>query len=84
MSEAVEQTDGLSTAWETAELEGGPADGTRVRVAGRPRVLQVTAECPVDGLVPGAPGAPLTVSAVHVYRRRQQDPLRYAWDWATP
>jgi hypothetical protein len=34
--------------WETAELEGGPADGTRVRVTDRPLVLQVTTRCAVD------------------------------------
>ncbi|MBY8881782.1 hypothetical protein [Actinacidiphila acidipaludis] len=80
MSEAVEQAGGLSVAWETAELEGGPADGAKIRVTGRPRVLQVTAECPVEE---GSAQA-LRVAAVYVYRRKHQEPLRYAWDWASP
>ncbi|MCL2554582.1 MAG: hypothetical protein FWE15_24745 [Actinomycetia bacterium] len=80
MSEALEQAGGLSVAWETAELEGGPADGTRIRVSGRPRVLQVTAECPLEN-----PGQDVQVAAVYVYRRKHgEPPLRYAWDWATP
>ncbi len=67
-------------AWETGELEGGPADGARVRVAGRPRVLQVTAPCPVEN---GAPG--LSVGAVYVYRLKPgRTPLRYGWDCASP
>jgi len=81
MSEALEQADGVSLGWEIAELEGGPADGARVRVAGRPRVLQVMAECPVDG---ADVGQALRVAAVYVYRRKHQEPLRYAWDWASP
>ncbi|SEO97005.1 hypothetical protein SAMN05216267_106227 [Actinacidiphila rubida] len=66
--------------WETAELEGGPADGTRIRVSGRPRVLQVTAECPLEDA-----GHDVRVAAVYVYRRvGGVPPLRYAWDWASP
>ncbi|WP_346731456.1 hypothetical protein [Actinacidiphila reveromycinica] len=66
--------------WETAELEGGPADGTRVRVAGRPRVLQVAVACPVEE---GASG--VSVTAVSVYRRKSGPaPLRYGWDGASP
>lgn len=75
--------------WETAELEGGPADGTRVRVAGRPHVLQVTVACPVEEPVDrGADeggGPEVSVAAVSVYRRRTgRPPLRYGWDGATP
>lgn len=67
-------------AWETAELEGGPADGTRIRVSGRPRVLQVTTECPLEE---GAHS--VRVEAVYVYRRKVGEPsLLYAWDWASP
>jgi hypothetical protein len=66
--------------WETAELEGGPADGTRVRVAGRPKVLQVSVACPVEE---GATG--VKVAAVSVYRRKNGPaPLRYGWDGASP
>ncbi|MFI0723750.1 hypothetical protein [Streptomyces sp. NPDC021224] len=64
---------------EEAGLEGGPADGLRVRVAGRPQVLQVTVECPVVG-----DGRGLQVSALHVYRRRGGLPLSYGWDGASP
>jgi hypothetical protein len=31
--------------WEEAVLDGGPAHGLRIRVAGRPRMLQVTQPC---------------------------------------
>ncbi|MEW1864842.1 hypothetical protein OG896_21780 [Streptomyces sp. NBC_00669] len=66
--------------WETAELEGGPADGTRIRVTGRPKVLQVTVDCPVEE---GAPE--VSVAAVSVYRRKAGPlPLRYGWDGASP
>jgi hypothetical protein len=66
--------------WEWAELHGGPADGTRIRVTGRPQVLQVTADCPVEG-----GDQPLQVAAVYIYRRqRGLPPLRYGWDWASP
>ncbi|NUQ96078.1 MAG: hypothetical protein HOY79_05765 [Streptomyces sp.] len=65
--------------WEWALLEDGPADGARVQVPDRPRVLQVTADCPVEGEMPD-----LRVAAIHVYRRKRGQPLRYGWDWASP
>ncbi|MBM9509053.1 hypothetical protein [Actinacidiphila acididurans] len=74
----------MSVTWEWAELEGGPADGTRIRVTGRPRVLQVTADCPVEDSASGGEAA-LRVAALYIYRRkRSQSPLRYGWDWASP
>ncbi|MFE2883681.1 hypothetical protein [Streptomyces sp. NPDC059272] len=39
--------------WETAVLDGGPADGLRTRVDARPRVIQVTYPCPVDDRTDG-------------------------------
>jgi hypothetical protein len=36
------------TGWETAVLDGGPADGLRMKVSDRPRVIQVTYPCPVE------------------------------------
>ncbi|MEU6853575.1 hypothetical protein ABZ901_27075 [Actinacidiphila alni] len=75
--------------WEEAVLDGGPAHGLRVRVVGRPRVLQVTHPCLVDQDTPAAPAgaAPLRVEALHVYRRDPQTagaPLRYGFDPASP
>jgi hypothetical protein len=70
----------VSVTSEVAELEGGPAAGTWVRVAGRPQVLQVTVPCPVEE---GA--ADLRVESVHLYRRKSAGlPLRYGWDPASP
>jgi hypothetical protein len=70
----------MPVTWQWAELVGGPADGTRVRVAGRPRVLQVTAQCPVED---GA--EEWRVEVLHIYRREHgRSPLRYGWDWASP
>ncbi|GHF66803.1 hypothetical protein ABTY35_32580 [Streptomyces fimicarius] len=74
-----------ASRWESAVLDGGPADGLRTRVADRPHVLQVTRPCPPDGPDdpgdrddrdgsgdpdgPGGPGADVRVSALYVYRR---------------
>lgn len=66
-------------SWETAALEGGPADGRRVRVANRPVVLQVTFPCKAEDDSDG-----LQVRASHIYRREQGDQLRYAYDPASP
>ncbi|TWV56082.1 hypothetical protein FRZ03_05345 [Streptomyces misionensis] len=71
-----------ATVWETAVLEGGPGDGWRVRVSGRPRVLQVTCPCPVEAAPPGA-----RAEGVYVYRRDYEvrtEPLRYGFDVASP
>ncbi|MEK8142457.1 hypothetical protein NKH18_08565 [Streptomyces sp. M10(2022)] len=68
--------------WERAVLDGGPADGLRVRVAHRPRVLQVTYPCVVENA-----GAEVRADALHVYRfdfRVQGEPLRYGFDWVSP
>ncbi|WP_053666008.1 hypothetical protein [Streptomyces sp. MMG1121] len=76
----METTD--ATASETAVLVGGPADGTRIRVTDRPRVIQVTYPCPVDGTPPG-----LRAEGVFVYRRDygvKSEPLRYGFDVASP
>lgn len=67
---------------ETALLDGGPAAGLRVRVTGRPGVLQVTHPCHVVGPAGGA-----RVEAVHIYRRDPrvtEGPLRYGYDAASP
>ncbi|WP_233518335.1 hypothetical protein [Streptomyces corynorhini] len=70
------------TAWEIAVLDGGPADGVRMRVADRPSVVQVTYPCELDGPAGGA-----QVEALFVYRRDLRvkgEPLRYGVDLASP
>ncbi|MEU5089137.1 hypothetical protein [Streptomyces sp. NPDC021356] len=72
------------TAWEPAVLDGGPADGMRVEVAGRPRVVQVTYPCRVEGEPTG-----VRVEGVHLYRRAHDGdggggPVRYGFDVASP
>lgn len=65
-------------------LRGGPADGMRVRVADRPRVLQVSFPGEPD---PGAPATGMRVEAVHVYRRERGDggePVTYGFDGVSP
>lgn len=79
-------------AWEAAVLDGGPADGVRMRVPDRPGVVQVTVECPVEetdaeGSHGAGPGAGLRAEALYVYRRDhrvREEPLRYGYDGATP
>ncbi|MFI0594930.1 hypothetical protein [Streptomyces griseus] len=86
-----------ASRWESAVLDGGPADGLRTRVADRPHVLQVTRPCPPDGPDdhgdrdgsgdPDGPGADVRVSALYVYRRdprTDRPPLRYTFDVASP
>ncbi|MFD5202940.1 hypothetical protein ACFWM7_22930 [Streptomyces sp. NPDC058375] len=74
--------------WESAVLDGGPADGLRTRVADRPHTLQVTRPCPPHG--PSGPDDPdggVRVSALYVYRRdprTDRAPLRYTFDVASP
>ncbi|MEV7864723.1 hypothetical protein AB0P17_01145 [Streptomyces sp. NPDC088124] len=71
-----------STEWEIAVLDGGPANGVRMRVADRPSVVQVTYPCELDGPSGGA-----QVDALFVYRRDprvQGEPLRYGFDLASP
>jgi hypothetical protein len=73
----------VATKWETAVLAGGPADGLRMQVAGRPSVLQVTYPCRVDA--PADDG--IRVEALYVYRRRLGMPselLTYGYDSASP
>ncbi|BAU87449.1 hypothetical protein [Streptomyces laurentii] len=73
------------TVRESALLVGGPADGLRVTVTGRPRVLQVTYPCAVEGAGPEAAG--VRVEALHVYRLDQgapDGPPRYGYDPASP
>ncbi|MEV5988793.1 hypothetical protein AB0L85_27935 [Streptomyces sp. NPDC052051] len=68
--------------WETAVLDGGPADGLHMRVPDRPRVIQVTYPCPVDAAPPG-----VRAEGVYVYRRDcgvTDEPLRYGFDVASP
>ncbi|MFF3995429.1 hypothetical protein ACFYX8_19335 [Streptomyces cyaneofuscatus] len=70
------------TVGEAAVLVGGPADGTRIRVTGRPAVVQVTYPCELDGPSDGA-----RAEALYVYRRDLQverAPLRYGVDPASP
>lgn len=80
--------------WETAVLEGGPADGMRLRVCDEPAVLQVGRPCPAEqadgnGEQPGreraeGEGDVLLVQALYVYRRLAGRPLRYGFDPASP
>ncbi|MFF6958379.1 hypothetical protein [Streptomyces sp. NPDC008317] len=70
--------------WEAAVLDGGPAGGVRIRVAGRPRVVQVSCPCPLDDEA-GTTG--VRVDALHIYRRTSRagdTPLRYGFDAASP
>ncbi|MFD6325280.1 hypothetical protein ACFWOL_20960 [Streptomyces sp. NPDC058442] len=70
------------TGWETAVLDGGPADGLRLRVPDRPRVIQVTYPCQVEAAPPG-----VHAEGVYVYRRDHRvgsQPLRYGFDIASP
>jgi hypothetical protein len=76
----VETTD--VTALEIAVLDGGPADGMRMRVTDRPRVIQVTYDCPTEGAPQG-----VRVESVYIYRRDHgvtSEPLRYGFDIASP
>ncbi|WP_153541559.1 hypothetical protein [Streptomyces sp. RB17] len=71
------------TGWETAVLEGGPADGLRMKVSDRPRVIQVTYPCQVEAAPPGG----VRAEAVYLYRRDYTvttEPLRYGFDIASP
>jgi hypothetical protein len=75
--------DSGTAEWETAVLEGGPAHGLRVRVADRPRVLQVSYPCEVGC----GSKYPVHVEALHVYRRdprAREEPLRYGYDEVSP
>ncbi|AIA07909.1 hypothetical protein ACFU90_19505 [Streptomyces noursei] len=68
--------------WEVAVLTGGPADGVRLRVTGRPGVLQVSRPCRVESAPDG-----LQVAALHIYRRDlkvKSEPLRYGFDGVSP
>ncbi|GAA2490188.1 hypothetical protein GCM10010276_31560 [Streptomyces longisporus] len=70
------------TGWETAVLSGGPADGLRLKVSDRPRVVQVTYPCQVEA---GPEG--LRAEGVYLYRRDYgvtSEPLRYGFDIASP
>ncbi|MFD8719206.1 hypothetical protein ACFV2H_14695 [Streptomyces sp. NPDC059629] len=70
------------TGWETAVLDGGPADGLRMKVLDRPRVIQVTYPCRLETAPDG-----VRAEAVYVYRRDyavDSEPLRYGFDIASP
>ncbi|MGW1159823.1 hypothetical protein ACWD5Q_24375 [Streptomyces sp. NPDC002513] len=70
------------TGWETAVLNGGPADGLRMTVSGRPPVVQVSYACRQD-----SPSNGVQVAAVYVYRRdlrAKSEPLQYHFDVASP
>ncbi|MCN9244976.1 hypothetical protein NGF19_30040 [Streptomyces sp. RY43-2] len=70
------------TGWETAVLDGGPADGVRMKVPDRPRVIQVTHSCQIEAAPHG-----LRAEGVYVYRRDcsvTSEPLRYGFDMASP
>ncbi|MBZ4323080.1 hypothetical protein [Streptomyces huiliensis] len=67
---------------ETAVLTGGPADRVRIKVTGRPAVVQVTLPCVVEGAV-----VDMRVDALYVYRRDvrvDDEPLRYGFDPVSP
>ncbi|GAA2432433.1 hypothetical protein ACFPFX_28315 [Streptomyces mauvecolor] len=67
---------------EVAVLAGGPADGLRMYVRGRPPVVQVTYSCAWESPAPG-----VRAEAVYVYRRdhrSHEEPLRYGFDGASP
>ncbi|WP_245790344.1 hypothetical protein [Streptomyces monashensis] len=71
------------TGWETAVLKGGPADGLRMKVADRPRVIQVTCPCKLEAASPDG----VRAEAVYLYRRDYSvtdEPLRYGFDIASP
>ncbi|MFI1942658.1 hypothetical protein [Streptomyces virginiae] len=73
-----------STGGEPAVLVGGPADGMRIRVVGRPAVLQVTFPCEVEAVARA-----VRVEALYVYRRDARQPLEgeeqaYGFDGASP
>ncbi|MEU7182622.1 hypothetical protein ACWIG3_26230 [Streptomyces celluloflavus] len=75
--------------WETAILDGGPADGMRVRVADRPSVLQVNRPCAIEDPQDGVrdPQEVVHVAALHIYRRDlkvKSEPLRYGFDGVSP
>lgn len=66
----------------SAVLSGGPADGVRVTVTGRPLMLQVTYPCTVEGA-----DTEVRVEALHVYRLdagTEDGSLRYGYDPASP
>ncbi|GAA2536079.1 hypothetical protein ACPCT9_16205 [Streptomyces koyangensis] len=61
-----------------------PAAGLRLRVTGRPAILQVTRACEAEQ-APG--GKEFGVTEVYVYRRDwrvKRPPLRYGYDPASP
>ncbi|MFG2352079.1 hypothetical protein [Streptomyces sp. NPDC048521] len=71
------------TGWEIAVLDGGPADGLRMKVSDRPRVIQVTYPCQVEAESPDG----LRVEAVYLYRRDYtvtDGAVRYGFDIASP
>ncbi|MFF8404744.1 hypothetical protein ACF1AB_40700 [Streptomyces sp. NPDC014846] len=71
------------TGWEIAVLDGGPAHGLRMKVSDRPRTVQVTCPCQVEG----ASVEGMRAEAVYVYRRDHtvtEEPLRYGFDIASP
>ena len=68
--------------WEAAVLTGGPADGVRLQLTGRPSVLQVSHPCRVESAPEG-----LQIAALHIYRRDlkvKSEPLRYGFDGVSP
>ncbi|MFE3850541.1 hypothetical protein ACFXPN_05270 [Streptomyces griseorubiginosus] len=72
----------VGIGWEAAVLDGGPADGMKLRVADRPWVIQVTRACELD-----VPRDGVRAEAVYVYRRDHRvttEPLRYGFDIASP
>jgi len=68
--------------WEAAVLDGGPADGLRMRVTDRPKAIQVTYPCRLDSAPDG-----VRAEALYIYRRDihvKGEPLRYGFDGASP
>lgn len=66
-------------------LDGGPAHGLRLRVAGRPAIVQVTYPCAVEQSAEN-----VKVQALFIYRRDTRrraggvQPVRYGFDAASP
>ncbi|MBL0778050.1 hypothetical protein ABZ203_06790 [Streptomyces albidoflavus] len=74
-------------ATEPAVLDDGPAAGLRLRITGRPAILQVTRACEREQAPGETAEREFGVTEVYVYRRDwrvKSPPLRYGYDPASP